>query len=246
MNILIVEDDLMSRKMLSFLLQGEGFEVTLTDSVKSARAALDKDVPWLILLDVGLPDGDGFSFCRQLAEEEPNIPIILLTARSSHEDKIAGFKLGADDYIIKPYDHSELIERIKAVLRRTSRMQPHLVQDQIRVGDLELFMSELKIKVAGRKTIDLTPTEMKILSCLMSNVGKVLKRSIIAEAALGYDYECASNVVDVYIRRLRKKLEINPTQPKYIETIVGVGYRMSRPQTNVMTGVKAAVAERVG
>jgi DNA-binding response OmpR family regulator len=229
MNILIVDDDPMSRKMLGFLLQGEGFEVVMAESIRAARSILARDTPWLILLDVGLPDGDGFTFCQRLSEEEPYIPVIMLTSRGSHSDKLAGFKYGADDYVVKPYDHSELVERIKAVLRRTSRIQPHLVQDQLRVGDLELFMSELKVKKAGRKVIDLTPTEMKILSTLMVNVGKVLKRSTIAEAALGMDYGGESNLVDVYIRRLRKKLENDPTNPKFIETIVGSGYRLAKP-----------------
>ncbi len=219
----------MSRKMLGFLLEGEGFKVLTAESIRAARAILARDTPWLILLDVGLPDGDGFTFCRQLAEEEPNIPIILLTSRATPTDKLTGFRYGADDYVVKPYDHSELLERIKAVIRRTSRMQPHLVQEQLRVGDLELNVSELKVKVGSRKLIQLTPTEMKILSCLMINAGKVLHRSRIAEVALGYDYESASNVVDVYIRRLRKKLETNPTQPKYIETVVGSGYRICKP-----------------
>ncbi len=229
MNILVVDDDPMSRKMLSFLLQGEGFEVVMAESIRAARSILSRDTPWLILLDVSLPDGDGFAFCQRLGEEEPHIPVIMLTSRSGHNDKLNGFKYGADDYVVKPYDHSELVARIKAVLRRTSRVQPHLVQDHLRVGDLELFMSELKVKKAGRKLIDLTPTEMKILSTLMVNVGKVLNRSSIAEAALGVDYGGASNLVDVYVRRLRKKLELDPANPKYIETIVGSGYRLSKP-----------------
>ena len=229
MNILVIEDDPMSRKMMGFLLQGEGFEVVMAESLRAARNILSHDTPWLIILDISLPDGDGFSFCKQLAQDEPNIPVIMLTSRASHEDKITGFKYGADDYIVKPFDHGELIERIKAVLRRSSHMQPHLVQDQMRVGELELNMNELKVKVSGEKVVDLTPTEMKILSCLMGNAGKVMKRSSIAEVALGYDYEGTSNVVDVYVRRLRKKIESEPDKPKYIETIVGSGYRLCKP-----------------
>jgi DNA-binding response OmpR family regulator len=228
-NILVVDDDPMSRKLLEFILRGEGFEVVCAESIRAARSILMKDTPWLVLLDVGLPDGDGFTFCRQLIQEEPNIPVIFITSRGDNNDIISGFKFGADDYVVKPFDYGELVARVKAVLKRSSRMKTHLVQDQMRVGDLELYTSELKAKIHGGKTIQLTPTEMKILSCLMSNVGKVMRRSTIAEAALGYDYESASNVVDVYIRRLRKKLEIDTSTPKYIETIVGVGYRMPKP-----------------
>lgn len=229
MNILVVDDDPMSRKMLTFLLESEGFKVITAESIRATRAVLANDSPWLILLDVSLPDGDGFSFCRQLSKEEPNIPVIMLTSRGTHDDKITGFKYGADDYIVKPYDHSELIERVRAVLRRSSRMKPSLTQDQLQVGDLELYTSELKVVIGGNRTVELTPTEMKILSCLMVNVGKVLKRATIAEAALGYDYEYASNVVDVYVRRLRRKLEPDTNKPKYIETVVGSGYRMCKP-----------------
>ena len=229
MNILVVDDDPLSRKMLGVLLQGEGFELIMAESIRAARSALAHDTPSLIILDVGLPDGDGFTFCRQLFEEEMQIPIIMLTSRDTLNDKLTGFKFGADDYIVKPYEFSELIERVKAVLRRSSYMQPHLVQEQVKVGDLELNVGELKLKIGGHQVIQLTPTEMKILSCLMSNVGIVLKRSRIAEVALGYDYEGASNVVDVYIRRLRKKLEADPTRPQYIETVIGSGYRMCKP-----------------
>jgi DNA-binding response OmpR family regulator len=229
MNILVVDDEPLSRKMLSVLLEGEGFELIMAESMRAARTALIHDTPNLIILDVGLPDGDGFTFCRQVMEEETHIPIILLTSRDTLKDKLTGFKYGADDYIVKPYEFSELIERVKAVLRRSSYMQHHLVQDQVKVGDLDLNVGELKLRVRGKQVIQLTPTEMKILGCLMSNVGVVLKRSRIAEIALGYDYGGASNVVDVYIRRLRKKMEVDPTRPQYIETVVGSGYRMCKP-----------------
>jgi DNA-binding response OmpR family regulator len=229
MVILIVDDDPMSRKMLGFLLEGEGFEVVMAESIRAARSVLAQTTPLLILLDVGLPDGDGFSFCQWLVKEEPQVPVIMLTSYSSHTDRLNGFKYGADDYIVKPYDHSELVARVKAVLRRTSRVQSHLVQDNLRVGDLELSVNELKVKREGARDIELTPTEMKILSCLMVNAGMVLDRATIAENALGMDYGGSSNIVDVYVRRLRKKLESDPNRPQYIETVVGSGYRLSKP-----------------
>jgi two-component system phosphate regulon response regulator OmpR len=198
----------------------------------------------LILLDAGLPDGDGLLFCKQLAQEEPNIPIILLTARNALIDKLNGLKFGADDYIVKPFDYNELVERIKVVLRRTSRMQSHLVQSELQVGDLELNTAELKVSIAGQQVIQLTHTEMKILRCLMLNVGSVLSRGQIAELALGYDYENASNIVDVYMLRLRKKLEIMPSKPKYFETIIGSGYRMLKPG-KAKVEEKALVAREV-
>ncbi|MDB5082696.1 MAG: two component transcriptional regulator, winged helix family [Chloroflexi bacterium] len=229
MVIMILDDDPMSRKMLGFLLEGEGFEVVMAESIRAARSILAHTTPILILLDVGLPDGDGFSFCQWLTKEEPQVPVVMLTSYSAHTDKLNGFKYGADDYIVKPYDHSELVARVKAVLRRTSRAQSYLVQDNLRVGDLELSINELKLKKKGFKDIELTPTEMKILSCFMVNVGMVLDRTTIADNALGIDYAGSSNVVDVYVRRLRKKLETDPNNPNYIETVVGSGYRMAKP-----------------
>lgn len=229
MNILIVDDDPMSRKLLGMVLNDEGFEVTMAESLRAARAVLTHDTPMLILLDAGLPDGDGFDFCKQLAQEEPNIPIILLTARNTLTDKLNGLKFGADDYIVKPFDYSELVERIKVVLRRSNRMQTQLIQGDLQVGDLELNAAELKVIIAGQHAIQLTHTEMKILRCLMLNAGSVLSRGQIAELALGYNYENASNIVDVYMLRLRKKLETVPSKPKYFETIIGSGYRMLKP-----------------
>jgi len=229
MNILIVDDDPMSRKLLSVVLKDEGFEVTQAESLRAAKAVLMRDTPMLVLLDAGLPDGDGLDFCKQLAQEEPTLPIILLTARNTLDDKLNGLKFGADDYIVKPFDFSELVERIKVVLRRSSRMQTQLVQGELQVGDLELNTAELKALIGGQQTIQLTHTEMKILRCLMLNAGSVLSRGQIAELALGYNYENASNIVDVYMLRLRKKLETTPSKPKYFETIIGSGYRMLKP-----------------
>jgi DNA-binding response OmpR family regulator len=240
MNILVVQDDPLARKMLVFLLESEGFKVITAESIRAARAALHKEAPWLIMLDVALPDGDGFTFCRELSETEPYLPIIIISSRSTLADKIMGFRVGADDYITRPFEHSELLERVKAVLRRTSRIQPHMAQEKFHIGDLELNVSELKAHIGKHRVISLTPTEMKILTCLIVNAGRVLQRSQIAEVALGYDYENASNVIDVYIGRLRKKLEANSGGQKYIETVVGSGYRMYKPPTPAPMQLKQA------
>lgn len=229
MVILVVDSDAFSRKMLGFLLEGEGFEAVMAESIRAARSILARTTPLLILLDVDLPDGDGFTFCQWLTREEPQVPVVMLSSLGSQADKLNGFKCGADDYIIKPYDYSELVARIKVVLRRTSRALSHLAQDKLQVGNLELSVNELKVRKEGSRAVELTPTEMKILSCFMINVGRVLDRATIAESALGMDYGGSSNVVDVYVRRLRKKLETDPNNPKYIETVVGSGYRLCKP-----------------
>lgn len=226
MAILVVDDDALSRKVLGFLLESEGFEVIMAETIRAARANLVQNTPLLILLEAVLPDGDGFSFCQWLAKEEPQVPVIMLSFAPTQAAKLNGFRSGADDFVTKPYDPAELVARLKAVLRRTSRMQSHLVQDNLRVGDLELSINELKVRRAGARDIELTPTEMKILSCFMVNAGVVLDRATIAENALGMDYGSSSNIVDVYVRRLRKKLEAEPDSPQYIETVIGSGYRL--------------------
>jgi DNA-binding response OmpR family regulator len=228
MSILVVDSDPMSRKMLGFLLESEGFKAVMAETIREARFKLLNEIPQLILLETSLPDGDGLGFCQNLVKDEPDIPVIILSSQVAQADKLAGFRHGADDYVVKPYDPSELVERIKAVLRRSSRVQPHLSHKHLQVGGLELFPSDLRIRKDGTKFITLTPTEMKILSCLMLNVGQVVSRASIAEAALGMDYDSCSNAIDVYVARLRKKIETDPAQPKYIETVVGSGYRMPK------------------
>lgn len=229
MNILIVDNDQMSCKLVGFVLQEEGFEVTFAQSIRGARAILERTTPALIILEADLPDGDGLAFCKQLSQEAPSLPVILLTTRDRLIDRLTGLKCGAADYVVKPCEYSELVERVKAVLRRSSRLQKPLMQTELQVGDLELSTTELKVRLGNQPPIALTHTEMKILKCLMLNVGLVLSREQLGELALGYDTKNASNIVDVYMLRLRRKLQDSSSKVKYLETVTGSGYRMVKP-----------------
>ncbi|NWJ48144.1 MAG: response regulator transcription factor [Chloroflexi bacterium] len=229
MDILVIEDDPMTLKMVEFLLKGEGYNVTKAESIREAETILKKSTPWLIIVDKGLPDGNGIEFSKKLNETEPDIPVILLTGEGRLPYKLEGLE-SADDYIVKPFEPGEFIARVKAVLRRVERVPRELVQSHLKVGDVELAMRELKVTLPHRKSVILTPTEMKILECLMAHAGKVVTRDSIAEKALGYEYEGESNAIDVYIRRLRTKIEPDPAQPIYIETVKGSGYRFRKVQ----------------
>lgn len=227
MDILVVEDDPMTLKMVEFLLRGEGYNVTKAESIREADTILRKSTPWLIIIDKGLPDGNGIEYCKKLAENERDVPVILLTGESRLPYKLEGLE-SADDYITKPFEPGEFIARVKAVLRRVERVPREYVQNHLKVGDVELAMRELKVSLPNRKAVLLTPTEMKILECLMAHASKVVTRDSIAEKALGYEYEGESNAIDVYIRRLRTKIEPDPSQPIYIETVKGSGYRFRK------------------
>lgn len=232
MNILIVDNDQMSCKLVGFVLKEEGFEVTYAESMRGARASLERTTPALIILEADLPDGDGLAFCKQLSQEAPSLPVILLTTRDTPTERLSGLKCGAADYVVKPCEYSELVERVKAVLRRSSRLQKPSMPTELKVGELELSITELKVRIGSQPPIALTHTEMKILKCLMLNVGLVLSREQLGELALGYDYQNASNIVDVYMLRLRRKLQISASKVKYFETVPGSGYRMVKPGQN--------------
>lgn len=224
MTILVVDDDPLSRKMLNYLLQDEGFKVLEAESIQTARLLIKQQVPSLTLLDLTLPDGDGLDFCEELSQQATSMPIIIVTSQSAPEVKLKGFGYGATDYIVKPYDYRELVGRVRAVLRRVITLPQ--AQDRLQAGGLELIISELKVKRGQAAQTELTATEMKVLRCLMLNAGEVISRPAIAASAFGPAYSNNSNLVDVYMGRLRKKIEDEPSQPKYIETIVGSGYRL--------------------
>jgi DNA-binding response OmpR family regulator len=226
MLILVVDDDPMTGKMLRFLFSEEGYEVHVEPHVKAARAFLNRRGPDLLIMDVMMPGTDGFEFCRQLRAEGFNKPIIFLTARIETADKVSGLHIGADDYLIKPFEPAELVARVQAVLRRASQSGTGLNRSRLRVGGLELNISALEAMLPDGKIAYLTPTEMRFLECLMHHAGRVVTRDMLVEWVWGYDYEGESNRVEVYIRRLRQKLGDDSSSPRYIETLRGSGYRL--------------------
>lgn len=226
MLILVVDDDPMTGKMLRFLFAEEGYEVHIEPNVRAARQFLARHQPDLLVMDVMMPGIDGFEFCRQLRAEGFQKPIIFLTARIETADKVSGLHIGADDYLIKPFEPAELLARVQAVLRRASLLGQSTNRSRIRAAGLELNISALEATLPDGKVAYLTPTEMRFLECLMHHAGRVVSRDLLVEWVWGYDYEGESNRVEVYIRRLRQKLGDEPAAPRYIETLRGHGYRL--------------------
>jgi DNA-binding response OmpR family regulator len=221
--ILVVDDDQFASTLVHFVLSKEGYEVETVDSARGAMQMIQKREPDLLLLDVNMPYMDGFEFSSKLRSEGYETPIIFITAKDTLEDKLQGFSIGADDYICKPYNHQELVVRVEAVLRRVKK-HSRPGNANIRNGQVELVPAELKVVMPGRAAITLTPTEMHVLRALMAFPGQVVKRDQLLSEVWN-DNESNSNIVDVYIRRLRMKLETDVERPKHILSVRGIGYK---------------------
>ena len=223
MYILVVDDDQFANTLVQFVLTKEGYEVQTTDNPRGAMQMIEKREPDLLILDVSMPYISGFEFSSKLRAEGYEIPLIFMTAQDTIEAKLQGFNMGADDYICKPFNHQELVARVHAVMRRIKK-NGKMVNQSIRVGRVELFPSELKVVVASGQPAALTPTEMHVLRVLMISPGQVVKRDQIL-AEVWNDNESNSNIVDVYIRRLRSKIEVDAEKPEHIISIRGIGYK---------------------
>ncbi|PJF43336.1 MAG: DNA-binding response regulator [Phototrophicales bacterium] len=221
MKILLVEDDKTLRKTLAFNLEKEGYEILETGEGAEALTIAREHNPDLIVLDIMLPTLDGLSVCRVLRNES-NVPIVMLTARDGEVDRIIGLENGADDYIVKPFNLGEFLARVRAVLRRTG--DPNRQPDKLQSGDLVLDLIARKATFRGEE-LRLTHKEFDLMAALMRNRGAVLSRDLLLERVWGYEYSGQSKTVDVHIRWLREKIEEDPSNPKRIVTVRGVGYR---------------------
>lgn len=225
MRILVVDDEPIGTKLVHFILNEEGYDVTTVDNPRGALAMIQRQLPDLILLDVNMPQMNGFAFHKHLRENEYDIPVIFVTAKGELEDKLNGLRQGADDYIVKPFDPAELLARVQAVLRRYRKASAQTTGQVLRVGEFELHIADLQISLPDKRPVLLTPREMKIMLMLAGRFGQVLRREELLEAIWGEDYPGESNIVDVYIRRLRRKIEHDPANPQYIQSARGVGYK---------------------
>jgi DNA-binding response OmpR family regulator len=218
MRIIVVEDTEKLAKYTKQMLEEEGYAVDIAaDGVTGER--MIRAFPYdLVILDIMLPQKDGIAVCKSLREDEVNLPIIMITARGEVEDRILGLDSGADDYLIKPFDMKELLARIRALLRRPTEKVVGLLE----VGDLALDSAKHVVTQKGRP-VPLTLKEYAILEYLMRNAGTVITREQLLEHCWDFAYSAFSNITDVYIKQLRKKLK--DTNEKYIQTIRGVGYR---------------------
>jgi two-component system OmpR family response regulator len=216
--LLLVDDEDNLRSMLEAALRHSGFEVHAADSGRTALEAVGSIEPDLVVLDVMLPDLDGFEVCRRWRQEGRRTPVVFLTARDGTEDKVRGLTTGGDDYLVKPFSLEELVARIQAVLRRTGGRR---ADAQLRCADLVLDDDAHLVTRAGDE-VDLSPTEFNLLHFLMANQGRVLSKAQILDHVWQYDFGGDGGVVETYIGYLRRKLDV--VEPRLIHTIRGVGY----------------------
>jgi DNA-binding response OmpR family regulator len=224
--ILLVEDEPTLSETLRYNLEREGYTVlTAADGVHGLELAR-REQPDLLILDIMLPRLDGFSVCRILRQES-DVPILMLTARQDEVDRIAGLELGADDYVAKPFSLGELLARVRAIRRRTDR-QPAGSREVLDAGALRVDTGSRRAWRAGAE-LTLSQKEFDLLTCLIRNRGMALSRDVLLERVWGYDFLGDSRTVDVHIRWLREKVELDPGHPAYIQTVRGVGYRFEIP-----------------
>jgi DNA-binding response OmpR family regulator len=227
--ILIVEDERAVARGLEYGLEKEGFSVLWANTGRRALELARAEDPHLIVLDIRLPDLSGFDVCRQLRAEGKRQPILMLTARDEEVDKVLGLELGADDYLVKPYQLRELIARIRAQLRRAyGELSSSSAGERITFGEFELDLEQLQL-TRGGSSVYLTATEFRLLHYLTSHPNRPFSREALIEALWGYDSEVSNDrTVDVHIRHLREKLEVDPADPRWIVTVRGMGYKFQR------------------
>jgi len=220
--VLIVDDDVKTVELVKLYLNRDGHKVLTAHNGLEALRLAREGHPNLIVLDIMLPGIDGLRVCRTLRAES-DVPIIMLTAKTTDQDKLAGLGLGADDYVTKPFSPRELAARVRAVLRR---LPGERGPDKIEYGELTLDFLKQEAVLAGR-ALNLTTVEFKLLGVLVRESGRVFSRAQLIEKAFGYDFEGFDRTIDVHILNLRRKLESNPRHPKYIKTVYGAGYKLA-------------------
>ncbi|HEY1507360.1 MAG TPA: response regulator transcription factor [Solirubrobacteraceae bacterium] len=223
--VLVIEDEETITTPLSEALSREGFRPVMAGTIADGLEAARSEGPDLVLLDVMLPDGSGFDALREL-RASGSTPVIMLTARSDEADRVAGLELGADDYVIKPFSARELVARIRAVLRRASAAADPAGRDAVRIGALELDPAARRATL-DREPLDLTRKEFDLLALLMGHAGSVVTRERLIDEVWDVNWFGSTKTLDVHVSGLRKKLGDDPTQPRYLHTVRGVGFRFS-------------------
>ena len=224
--LLVVEDEPNILELLAASLRLAGFEVATATGGLEALTAAQRHRPDLVVLDVMLPDLDGFDVARRLRSGDTRTPVLFLTAKDATEDKVTGLTVGGDDYVTKPFSLEEVIARIRAVLRRTSAAGPPPAPTRLRAADLELDEESHQVWRSGRR-VQLSPTEFKLLRYLMTNAGRVLSKGQILDHVWNYDFRGDSGIVESYVSYLRRK--VDAVEPRLIHTIRGVGYVLRLP-----------------
>jgi two-component system, OmpR family, KDP operon response regulator KdpE len=227
--VLVVDDapEVVESVRLGFAVQWREVDVLSAGTGQQALELVERESPDLVLLDVGLPDMDGFKVLEELRFFS-DVPVVMLTARDDTIDKVKGLELGADDYVTKPFNHLELLARVKAVLRRLDMPPPKSRAPSFRSGDLEMDFDAQEVRVKG-EPVRLTPTEYKLLYHLVRNAGRTLPHGTLLAKVWGREYLDEVDYLRVYVRRIRDKLGDDPEKPRYIRTERGLGYRFLRP-----------------
>jgi len=224
--ILVVDDKANVRQLLRDYLSEQGFNIATAANGREALYAARHETPDVILLDLMMPEMDGYEFLQQYRKER-TVPVIVITARDEEADAVLGLELGADDYVIKPFRMRELVARVHAVLRRAEPADPN--SKPLHVGDIKLDEAAHQVTVRG-EPVTLTPTEFKLLGLLLRSVGQVLTRQQLSDELSEEGYSGLERTLNVHIRNLRAKIEADPEQPQYVETVFGVGYRLHKPE----------------
>jgi two-component system, OmpR family, alkaline phosphatase synthesis response regulator PhoP len=223
--VLVVDDDIKTVELVKLYLNRDGYRVLTANDGKEALKLAQESRPDLIVLDLMLPGMDGLEICRTIRKES-DVPIIMLTARTTDEDKLAGLGMGADDYVTKPFSPRELAARVRTVLRR---LPGERGPDEIKFGKIVVNFRKHEASLDG-EALTLTPVEFKLLGALVKEPGRVFSREQLIEEALGFDFEGFNRTIDVHILNLRRKLEPDPEHPSYIKTIYGAGYKFVETQ----------------
>ncbi len=221
--ILVVDDEPRIVQIARDYLEHAGFSVLTAHDGRSALAAIRSSRPDLVILDLGLPEVDGLDVTRAVRKDS-NVPIIMLTARTEEADKLVGLELGADDYMTKPFSPKELVARVRAVLRRYENAAAGA--ETIRAADVMLDVPRLRA-TAGDRVIDLTATEFQLLATLAREPGRIFTRAQLLDAVRGMAFESYERAIDAHIKNIRRKLEPDPREPRYILTVYGVGYKFA-------------------
>ena len=225
--VMVVDDEERLVSLVKTYLTQEGFRVVTAANGRDALFLARQEKPELIVLDLMMPEMDGYEFMR-LHRKERETPIILLAAKVEDSDKILGLELGADDYVTKPFSPRELVARVRAVLRRAGQTPPKA--DVLRAADITLDRASHVVRI-GEQVVDLTPSEFDLLAALISAPGRTFSRLELLDHAQGTAYEGYDRTIDVHVKNLRAKIEPDPRQPRYIETVYGVGYRFAPDRT---------------
>ena len=224
MKVLLAEDDRHIREGLHAILAAEGYQTILAGDGREALQRFDGESPHFVLLDIMMPGMNGYDVCKQIRARNPQVPIIFISAKSEEIDRVLGLELGADDFIVKPFGVKEVVARIRAVTRRCLRTQAPAQAPPFVMADLEIFPAELRAR-RGQQTVELSLREVGILQLLHENTGRVVDRDTFFNRLWGLDHVPNSRTLDQQISKLRRRIELDPTQPRLIRTVHGMGYR---------------------